>query len=208
MRSLSVFKFIPVLAFVFCLSFIGNGCAPSQQGTAYSTYTAPGWAPAYSDINTVPYYYFPDYGVYYDATAQQYYYPQNGAWASNREVPDRLRGVDLDHSYVVALDRNASKPWLNHSYYSQNYPPHHYDQYNNIVQQNRAIPNVAPNHEVVPRAYNENNDHVLFEERQRAAAGTAPGPRVATHEVPMQTISPNMPAQARQYRYGGGTRQR
>ena len=175
-------------------------------GSSETSYTPPEWAPASADASSVPYYYFPDYGMYYDVGAQQYYYQNNGAWAASRVLPYNM---DLDNSYTVTLDHNSSKPWLNHDYYARNYPAHAHEQYGNIVEQNMAIQNVPPTHVLTPRAYNENNNHILFDERARArAAQGQPGARIATHEVPMQSIAPHMPSDARQYRYGGAAKGR
>ncbi len=191
---------IRIIATAAMIGLIGylNGCASSP-----ATYSAPEWAPATADAASVPYYYFPDYGMYYDAAAGQYYYLNNGAWLSSATVP--YSGVDLNNSYVVMLNRNTRQPWLNHEYYERNYPAHAHEQYEQIVRNNNAIPGVAPQNRIVTRAYNENNDHVIFEERSHA---NQPGTRVATHEIPMQTIAPNMPPQARQYKYGGANRGR
>ena len=195
-----------LLPFLLCVSLalFVNACAPSQQGdtTAYTTYTPPAWAPPYNNIADVPYYYFPDYDMYYDVGAQQYWYLNGGAWVASAGLPARYHDVDLNRSYVVMLNKNTSKPWTNHTYYTQNYPPHAYDHYTNIVTTNRAIGNVPPEHEIVPRAYNENNDRVIFAEHPRnASTATAP---IAHHEVPMRSIAPSMPPESRPYNYGSG----
>ncbi len=153
--------------------------------------------------------------MYYDVGAQQYWYPQNGAWVSSATVPQQYRDVDLHNAYIVELHKDATKPWLNHADYSQNYPPHVHEQYGSIAESNRLIPNVPPEHEVVPRAFNENTNHVTFVERPRAGAPRIPAdqhnpaagaPRVTAHEVPIQTIAPSMPAESHKYNYGGGYR--
>ncbi|MDP4198185.1 MAG: hypothetical protein Q8922_02005 [Bacteroidota bacterium] len=179
-------------------------CTLIACGTSQTASTPPSWAPLYTDGAYAPYYYFPDYGIYYDAAAQQYYYLNNGSYVPNPAPP---YNVDLDHSYVVMLNRNTSRPWMNHEYYERNYPAHAYDRYGQIVTQNRIIQTVPPDHVITPRAYNENNDRVLFEERDRAAANAREA-RVATHEVPMRTIAPNMPPEARNYKYGGAQKGR
>ena len=184
------------------LALVTNSCAPSGEVTAYA---APEWAPPYEDVADVPYYYFPDYGFYYDVGASQYWYPENGVWLSSGTLPDRFHDVDLNRSYMVMLNKGASKPWTNHSYYSQNYPAHAHENYTNIVTSNRAIPNVAPDREIIPRAYNENTDRVTFAEHPR---NTPAAPAIAHHEVPMQTIAPSMPPASRPYNYGSGYKHR
>ncbi|HEY3876609.1 MAG TPA: hypothetical protein VGM92_14125 [Candidatus Kapabacteria bacterium] len=183
------------------LSFAFNSCgAPAIS----ASYTAPDWAPAYSDASSVPYYYFPDYDMYYDVGAGQYYYLNNGAWAASAAVP--YSGVDLGSSYTVLLGRGTTHPWDRDDYYRRNYPAHAHEQYGPIVTNNHVITNVPDGHVVMPRAFNENTNRVTFDERARAANGTQR--RVATHEVPMERIAPNMPAQSRSYRYGGAVRGR
>ncbi len=180
-----------------------SACGSSQQ-----TASTPYWAPVYSDAASVPYYYFPDYGMYYDARSGQYYYQNNGAWVSSATVP---YGVDLDNSYVVMLDRNSREPWENHAYYQRNYPAWAEQHYDQIARDQRLITNVPYGHTVVPRAYNENDGHVIFEEREHARdqAGNRPAwARVGTREVPMSQIAPNMPREAREYKYGGAERGR
>ena len=156
-------------------------------------------------MDNVPYYYFPDYRSYYAATTGQYYYPSNGEYISNLTPPSN---IDLNRSYVVLLDRNANKPWLNHEYYERNYPARAEEQYGNIVRDRHLIDGMSDNHMVVPRAYDENTNNVLLEERTEGDLEHQRGRRVAVHEVPMGTISPGMPATARQYRYGGDQRGR
>jgi hypothetical protein len=115
-------------------------------------------------------------------------------------------GVDLSAAFCVLIDRDISRPWLNHDYYRTNYPPHGYANYRDIVVRNRVVTNIAPGHELVPRAFNENNNRVTFMQRPVATAA-APHPtnyHHVVHEVPMKSISPSMPAASRGLNYGGG----
>jgi hypothetical protein len=201
--------YFPISRFLGTLAIIGLAALASSCGPTTATYTTPDWATGISD-GTAPYYYFPDYGMYYDATAQQYYYPSNGAWVSSAVVP--YQGVNLNDAYVVELNRGTQRPWENHDYYARNYPPHEREQYEQVVRSHNIIPNVPQNHVIVPRAYDENTNRMTFEEREARPA--QPGARVqsqqriAVHQVPMQTIAPNMPAQARGYRWGGAAKGR
>ena len=153
--------------------------------------------------------------MYYDVAAREYWCPENGIWISSLALPPRYRDLDLDHSYVVMLNKHASKPWLDHTYYSQNYPAHAHERYGEIVEQNHLITNIPPEHVVTPRAYNENNDRVTFVEHPRVQVPQPPAPRPVeprrsvaqnpvVHEVPMRTISPAMPTESRRYNYGSG----
>lgn len=197
---------------MIAFAVIGLAATLNSCATTPATYSSPAWAEGVSD-GTVPYYYFPDYSMYYDAAGGQYYYPSNGSWVTSAVVP--YPGVNLSDAYVVALDRNAQRPWENHDYYARNYPPHEREQYQQVVQQHNIIPNVPQGHVIVPRGYDENTDRMTFEERaeqaRAAQQGARPVPqhqRVAVHQVPMQTIAPNMPAQARGYRWGGAQKGR
>ncbi len=228
----------PAYRLLAVAAVIAAGATLSSCGT--TTYSTPTWASGVSD-NTVPYYYFPDYNMYYDAGAGQYYYLNNGSWMTSGEEP--YPGVDLNNAYMVELDRNVQRPWMNNDYYARNYPPHERQQYEQVVRDHNIIPNVPQDHTIVPRAYNENTDQMIFEERaqqqqqqerqqqqqqqqerqqqqqqqerqqqqqargaqQGGRPGVRPQPpqRVAVHQVPMRVIAPNMPTQARGYRYGG-----
>ncbi|HET6402341.1 MAG TPA: hypothetical protein VFH95_13220 [Candidatus Kapabacteria bacterium] len=242
---------LPAFGMFATLTIIGLSALASSCATTPASYSTPGWAAGVSD-GTVPYYYFPDYDMYYDAGAGQYYYLNNGAWVTSAVVP--YGGVDLNDAYMVELDRNVQRPWMNNDYYARNYPPHERQQYEQVVRDHNIIPNVPQNHTVVPRAYNENTDQMIFEERaqqqqqrqqqqqqqqrqqqqqqqqqqqeqqrqqqqqqqqargaqQSGRPGVRPQPpqRVAVHQVPMRTIAPNMPAQARGYRWGGAAKGR
>jgi|GEM_PF-2041531 len=191
----------PLSRLLGILAVVGLAALANSCGTTPATYSSPAWADGISD-GAAPYYYFPDYGMYYDATGEQYYYRNNGAWASSAVVP--YPGVDLNNAYVVELNRNTQRPWENHDYYARNYPPHEREEYQRVVQSHNIIPNVPQNHAIVPRAYSENTDRMIFEEReQRAARQGVPPQRVTVHQVPMRTIAPNMPPETRPYRYGG-----
>ena len=196
-------KHLPATRFLlFAIVFAIAGILSSCGTTTYST---PYWATGYSD-GVSPYYYFPDYDMYYDAASGQYYYLNNGAWLSSAVIP--YPGVDLNNAYAIELNRNINRPWEDNEFYERNYPAHEEREYSRIVRDHNLIPNVPQNNVIVPRAYNENTNRMIFEERREAAHAQpgirpAPGPRATMHQVPMRSIAPNMPAQARQYRYGG-----
>ncbi len=200
-----------LIRFGAVLAILGMTSLLNSCGTT-ATYSTPAWAAGISDGNA-PYYYFPDYDMYYDASAGQYYYLNNGAWLSSAAVP--YPGVDLNRSYVVELQRGTQRPWTDNDFYRRNYPEHEQEEYTRIARDHNLVPNPQQNHEIVPRAYDENSQRMIFEERQaaqaqaqaHAGARPAPGPRV-THQVPMQSIAPNMPAQSRSYRYGGNAKGR
>jgi hypothetical protein len=173
------------------------------------TYVPPPWAPPYDNVSSVRYYYLPDYDMYYDVWDGLFWYlGPDGVWVSSPGPPPQYAGIDLSGAFVVLIDRNINRPWLNESYYRANYPAHGYDNYRDIVVHNRIITNTEPGHELVPRAFNENTNRVTFMQRPTAAVPGAHAPannyhRVA-HTVPMKSISPSMPAASRKLNYGGG----
>jgi hypothetical protein len=182
----------------------------ASHAQIYVTYTPPYWAPPYDNVSTVRYYYIPDCDMYYDVWDRQYYYNNGGDWIATLDVPGTC-GIDLSSAYIVLINRGVDRPWLNHDFYIRNYPPHHYDQYRDIVVRNRIITNLHPGHELVPRAYNENNRRVTFMQRPTQAPGAPPRPAGSpayhqqAHEVPMRSIAPSMPAASRKLNYGGAT---
>ena len=172
------------------------------------TYVPPPWAPPYDNVSGVRYYYLPDYDMYYDVWDGTFWYiGPDGTWISSEGPPPQYAGIDLSGAFIVLIDRNISRPWLNESYYRANYPAHGYDNYRDIVVHNRIVTNTAPGHELVPRAFNENTNRVTFMQRPTKVPGAAPAPanyhRVA-HTVPMKSIAPSMPAASRNLNYGRG----
>lgn len=194
-KSQRLFSIGILSCFITVIVILSSCGAPAVT----SNYTAPSWAPEYSDASSVPYYYFPDYDMYYDVGSGQYYYLNNGTWVSSGIVP--YPGVDIGSTYTVLLGSGTTRPWDRDDYYRRNYPAHAHETYSTIVNNNRIISNVPDGHMVMPRAFNENTNRISFEERERMNNGRSQ--RVATHEVPIERIAPNMPAQSRSYRYGG-----
>ena len=183
----------------------------TDESVTYDNYVPPAWAPPYDGMSSVHYYYFPDYEMYYDVWDSQFWYMNNGIWASSVGLPSLYANINLYNSYVVLVNRNVTRPWMNHQYYVTNYPRNCYNNYKNIVVNNRIITNVAPNHELVPRAYNENNNRVTFMQHPQKEVNTNSNPPAyhhVTHEVPMKLITPSMPRESRNFNYGGGFRSR
>jgi hypothetical protein len=205
LRKASVF-----LAVILALAFYTNSSqAQISVGASIDVqnYVPPPWAPPYDNVSSTRYYYFPDYGMYYDVWDGQYWYMgPGGVWMASDGLPPAYAGVDLNSAFIVLIDRDVSRPWMNYSYYYHNYPAHGYDNYRDIVSRNRIVTNIAPGHTLVPRAFNENTNRVTFMQRppQNAAAhGSASYHRVV-HEVPMRSIAPSMPAASRNLNYGRG----
>ncbi len=172
------------------------------------TYVPPPWAPPYDNVSSVRYYYLPDYDMYYDVWDGQFWYAgPDGAWVYSEGLPPQYAGIDLNGAFMVLIDRNISRPWMNEGYYRENYPAHGYDNYRDIVVRNRIVTNTAPGHELVPRAFNENTNRVSFMQRPTQVPGAAHGSASyhrVVHEVPMKSISPSMPAASRHLNYGRG----
>ncbi len=191
---------------LLCGSFlILQSCSSSTRSTYYpygttsysAVYTPPSWAPASGNLTNVRYYYLPDCDAYYDASNQQFYSMSNGAWISSGSVPGSCAGTDLSQDFVVMLNNTTNQPWLNNSFYQSNYPTRAYDAYGNIVVSHNLINNLPQGYAVIPRAFNENTNDVIFVERD-------PSGNIVLNTVPMSNISPYMPPESRGYYYGGG----
>ena len=132
--------------------------------------------------------------MYYDVWDGQFWYlGPDGSWIYSEGLPPQYADVDLSDAFMVLIDRNISRPWINERYYRANYPAHGYDNYTDIVARNRIVTNTAPGHRLVPRAFNENTNRVSFMQRPIQNAGAAHGPATyhrVVHEVPMRSISP------------------
>ena len=184
--------FVPILALLICFA---SSCFPPPQNeddtVVVQNYVPPPWAPPYDNVSSVRYYYLPDYGMYYDVWDGQFWYMgDGGAWVSSIGPPPAYAGVDLSGAFVVLIDRDINRPWMNHAYYQENYPRHGYDQYKDIVVHNRIVTNVEPGHELVPRAFNENTNRVTFMQRP-----TAPEPGRVPEPGRAPIPHPGMPAQ-------------
>lgn len=194
-----------ILALTAVLSSCSSQRYPTTRTSTYSNYyTPPTWAPAVANINNVRYYYMPDCDAYYDAGTQQFTYMSNGTWVTSGSTPAACAASDLNSSYVVLLDRNASSPWLNAAYYRSNYPIHSYDQYGNIVLNNHLITDLPTNYTVTARAFDENTNSIVFLEQPQYSGNYS----ATVTEIPMSSITVYMPAETRTFNYGAGTRSR
>ena len=204
------------LVLFVCLGFCVASCAAqveTEDGVVVQNYVPPPWAPPYDNVSSVRYYYLPDYGMYYDVWDHEFWYQgPDGDWIFSVGPPPAYAGVDFSGAFIVLIDRDIDRPWMNHGYYRDNYPRHGYDQYRDIVVHNRIVTNIEPNHELVPRAFNENNNRVTFMQKPvepQTAPGNVAPPHPTTyhhvvHEVPMKSITPSMPQASRGLNYGGG----
>lgn len=57
-----------------------------------------------------PYYYFPDFNIYYDVNRALFYYPSHGRWISAHKLPPGIGPRDFYKFYKVVLD--VRDPWL------------------------------------------------------------------------------------------------
>jgi hypothetical protein len=89
----------------------------------------PIWVPAFDDQSGINYYYFPDYAMYYDVRNSEYVYMENGNWFFSHQQPPVYASIDLNSSYVVALNVSVHQPWMHHSLYVSHYPPYYYRSY-------------------------------------------------------------------------------
>lgn len=108
----------------------------SDQG--YSDYSAgadvdvdvdvvvPDWAPYYTNVHQVRYYFLPDIDMYYDVFARQFIYWNGFEWIYVYDYPAMYSSYDLYSSYVIFLDFNVYRPWRYNTRYITLYPKHYY----------------------------------------------------------------------------------
>lgn len=205
-RNLQQLTLIPLM-FAILAFFANSSNAQISIGAnvVVQNYVPPPWAPPYDNTSSIRYYYFPDYGMYYDVWDGQYWYlGPGGEWISSDALPPAYAGVDLNSSFIVLIDRDVDRPWTNYGYYYHNYPAHGYQNYTDIVARNRIVVNTAPGHALVPRAFNENNNRVTFMQRPTTNTHAPATYHHVVHEVPMQKIAPSMPAESKNLNYGRG----
>ena len=161
-----------------------HGQVNVQFGVSYN-YSPPEWAPPYDNESTIRYYYLPDYDMYYDVWERQYYYLRGGVWIASYDLPPMWVDAPMESAFVVLIEPGIEHPWEHHDFYERNYPRHFHEHYGEIVTRNRIITNVRPEHDLVPRAYNEQNRRVTFMQHQRQEAQQGRG------ASPNQTIGGN-----------------
>ncbi len=77
-------------------------------GAAVNISAQPPWGPA--GYAFAPYYYFPDFNIYYDVNRALFYYYNHGRWVSAHKLPPHAGPRDLYKFYKVVLD--VRDPWL------------------------------------------------------------------------------------------------
>ena len=77
-------------------------------GAAVNISAQPPWGPA--GYACAPYYYFPDFNIYYDVNRALFYYLDHGRWRSTHRLPPYAGPRDLYKFYKVVLD--VRDPWL------------------------------------------------------------------------------------------------
>lgn len=149
-----------ILAISILISLnIITGCGPTTFVSAGVEYTNPGWAPPY--YSGVRYYYIPDIEAYYDLSAQEFVYMDNGQWLFSYSLPPMYSGFDLYHCFVVSLNRSVYQPWMHNQYYVSHYPRYYY---RNTYNSNFA--------EV--RGFNENDRKpIIWTQKERDQANNA-----------------------------------
>ena len=92
------------------LFFFASTANHAQVSVNVNFGTPPQWGPVgYSQVS---YYYLPDVESYYDISAQQFIFLNNGVWIRSRNLPSRYRTYDLYNGYKVVLnDYHGSKPY-------------------------------------------------------------------------------------------------
>ncbi len=170
--------------------------APSGERAVvvYRNYVPPPWAPPYDNVSTIRYYYLPDYDVYYDVWQGTFCYQTGAMWICSATLPPMYADVNLYGVFLVLIHRDIARPWLHDRYYHDNYPPHCYDRYPDIVMHQRIISDVPSDRELVPRAFNENSDRVTFMRIPRERRAATPAPQPLPNAPSPQAPAPQAPA--------------
>ncbi len=121
---METFKKIEIAAVFVILSLVLNSCATTYMADQNLQNLNPPWAPAY--YPGVRYYYIPDIETYYDLENQDFIYLDNGQWLFSYGLPSIYSGFDLYTAYVVALNVNVYRPWMQYQYYVSHYPRYYY----------------------------------------------------------------------------------
>jgi hypothetical protein len=129
---------------------------PVPVQTVVVTPVIPVWAPPYIYVNEVHYYYFPDYMVYYDVFAQNYYYFDGYSWIHVITLPSIpiYSAFNPYSAYIVVMNRTTYQPWIRHDYYEQQYPSGYYN--------TMYAPRQTLGANTVLRAYDENQSRPMF----------------------------------------------
>ena len=77
-------------------------------GAAVNISAQPPWGPA--GYACAPYYYFPDFNIYYDVNRALFYYHSHGRWVSAHKLLPDVGPHDFYKFYKVVLD--VRDPWL------------------------------------------------------------------------------------------------
>jgi hypothetical protein len=116
----------------------------------------PLWAPPYAYVTEVHYYYFPDYMIYYEVFSQNYCYYNGYNWLHVTMLPSLPAYYNFNpySSYLIVLNSSANQPWMNHTFYEEQYPTGYY--------RNAYVPRTTLQSNTVLRAYDENQQKPLF----------------------------------------------
>ena len=133
---------------------------PAPVQTVIVTPVVPVWAPPYVYVNEVHYYYFPDYMVYYDVFAQNYWYFDGYSWVHVVTLPaiQTYYGFNPYNSYIVIMNRNTYNPWLRHSHFEELYPRGYY--------KTAYAPRQSLGNNVALRAFDENQSRPVFVDKR------------------------------------------
>jgi hypothetical protein len=178
-------KFLKNYFFYSIAFFALLSCGTSSYVEEEPQYINPDWAPAYSP--GVRYYYFPDIEVYYDLSARDYVYLQNGQWLFSSTLPPYYHDYDLYNGYIVALDYNSFQPWRHHHYYVSHYPRYYYY-------------NVYPNDP--PRGFNENGRKTYHRKEVRPKINPPPK-QIDPAPKPEEAIQPKFSREPQSTNYYG-----
>lgn len=69
------------------------------------------------------YWYYPDYGVYYDYDAHMYFYLEGSTWVRVGHLPPRYHGLGRH----VVVESERGRPWARYDDHRAKYPPGHWN---------------------------------------------------------------------------------
>ncbi len=133
---------------------------PAPVQTVEAMPVVPVWAPPYTYVTEVHYYYFPDYMMYYDLFEQHYCYFDGFNWLHVTMLPSMplFYGFNPYSAYMVVLNHSAYQPWIKHDFYVQQYPSGYY--------KTMYAPRTSLGNNTVLRAYDENQSRPVFVDKR------------------------------------------
>lgn len=135
--------------------FMSAGCS-AQHTVTRAAIIVPTWAPPYTHVESVRYYFLPDIDVYYDVFSGEFVYWDGFEWVYTQDLPVIYEPYDLYTAYVVILNEHVVRPWRRNKIYVKHYPEHYYLTYYGP----KTEP--AENTDTRLRGFNENSKKPIY----------------------------------------------